>query len=254
MTTVPPPALRDRSYVAPTPEDAADRLARWLADIAELTIAQRGRFTVALSGGKSARYLYGVLAAEPFKNRIAWNRWHFFFGDERACAPDDAASNFNLARTELFEKVGVRMDQVYRMRGEAEDLDAAAAEYARILELVLGRPPALDCVLLGLGENGHTASLFPGTDALESQAWCTRGRADYAPFDRLTLTYPTLNCSHQIAFLVTGESKGPALRDTIAGLTPASHVRPAAGTLHWFLDQAAAGAIPREPAAEPASD
>ena len=132
------------------------------------------------------------------------------------------------------------------MEAERADLDAAAAEYSALLASSLpagaGGAPRLDCVLLGLGENGHTASLFPGTKALEVRdAWATRGLADYAPYDRMTLTFPTLNAAAGILFMATGENKREALRATAHGDVPASRVQPIDGSLLWLLDSAAAG-------------
>src|SRR5205807_6869094 len=144
------------------------------------------------------------------------------------------------AREALLDHVDIDPRNVHRMEAEQPNLDAAASEYSQLLERELARgdqrAPVLDCVLLGLGENGHTASLFPGTQALDvTAAWATRGRADYVPFDRITLTFPAINAANAVAFLVTGESKRTALAATAAGATPAARVRPANGGLTWFL-------------------
>ena len=133
------------------------------------------------------------------------------------------------------------------MSGERPDLDAAAIEYSALLAGSLpsgpGGAPRLDVILLGLGENGHTASLFPGTPALGvTDRWATRGLADYEPFDRITLTYPAINAAAAVAFMVTGAGKDEALLATARGDVPASRVRPTDGTLTWFLDAVAAGA------------
>jgi 6-phosphogluconolactonase len=135
------------------------------------------------------------------------------------------------------------------MEAERPDLDAAATEYSALLAATLppgpGGAPRLDCILLGLGTDGHTASLFPGTPALDVvDAWATRGRADYPPYDRITVTFPLINGGAAVAFLVSGESKRPALAGVAAGSVPAARVRPTHGELHWFLDHAAAGDPP----------
>jgi 6-phosphogluconolactonase len=131
------------------------------------------------------------------------------------------------------------------MEAERPDLDAAAAEYSQLLAATLppgpGGAPRLDVILLGLGENGHTASLFPGEPAIDVvDVWATRGRADYEPYDRITLTLPTINAAAAVAFMVTGASKREAFADVAAGTAPAALVAPRDGELHWFLDDAAA--------------
>jgi len=131
------------------------------------------------------------------------------------------------------------------MEAERPDLDAAAAAYSRLLEATLPSPhgaPRLDVILLGIGADGHTASLFPGTPALDvTGAWATRGLATYPPVDRVTVTFPLINAAAAVAFLVEGESKRAALAGVVAGTVPAARVRPAHGELHWFLDAVAAG-------------
>jgi 6-phosphogluconolactonase len=203
-------------------------------------------FDVALTGGESPKPLYGLLAAHATRDSFNWGAWRVWFGDERAVPPEDPASNYRLARDALLDQVPIALEAIHRMRGEL-DPDVAAAEYAAELEASLPRgpfgAPRLALVLLGLGENGHCASLFPGTPALEVRdRWATRGRADYAPFDRVTLTYPVLNAAAIVLFLVTGESKGQALRGVAAGTAPAAGVRPAEGRLVWLLDEPAAAA------------
>jgi 6-phosphogluconolactonase len=169
-----------------------------------------------------------------------------YFGDERACPPEDPESNYRLARESLLDRVPIQPSLVYRMEGEAPDLDAAASDYSSLLRSSRlpgpGGAPRLDCVLLGLGADGHTASLFPGTPALEvADSWCTRGVAPAAPVDRLTLTLPVLNAAAAVAFCVTGAGKAEALQRVATGEGPAARVTPAQGKLLWFLDQAAAG-------------
>jgi 6-phosphogluconolactonase len=140
--------------------------------------------------------------------------------------------------------VPVAPEHVHRIEADGPDLDAAAAAYSRLLETECGRPPRLDVVLLGLGPDGHTASLFAGTPALDVEdSWATRGRADVEPFDRITLTFPAINAAAHVAFLVTGNAKADALRGVVAGTVPAARVRPAHGDQTWFLDAAAAGTL-----------
>jgi 6-phosphogluconolactonase len=201
-------------------------------------------FSVALTGGTTPHFLYEALASSTFRDHIDWRRWHVYFGDERAVPPDDSRSNYRLVRDTLLAKVFVPEEQVHRMEADRPDLDAAAAEYSMLLAAQCGSPPRLDVVLLGLGTNGHTASLFPGTPALDVvDAWATRGLADVDPRDRITLTFPAINAAKEVAFLVTGAAKQEALRGVATGTVPAARVRPDPGELTWFLDAAAADGL-----------
>jgi 6-phosphogluconolactonase len=221
---------------------AAAMLSRESADVC----AAAGRFAVALAGGHTPAALFERLTVAPYREQIDWPVWAVYFGDERAVAPDDPASNFRMAKEKLLDHVPIDPQRVHRMPGDAPRLDVAADEYAVTLhgDLPEGphHAPRLDCILLGLGENGHTASLFPGTPALTvTDRWVTRGLADYKPYERLTLTYPTINAAALVVFLVAGESKAAALRETAAGTTPAAGVNPVDGRLVWLIDAAAAG-------------
>ncbi|MDQ2959842.1 MAG: 6-phosphogluconolactonase [Candidatus Dormibacteraeota bacterium] len=222
------------------PIGVAATVAGWLVD----RTRESDRFAIALAGGSTPRFLYEALATSAFRGDIDWGRWHVFFGDERAVGADNPASNYRLAHDTLLVKVGVPDARVHRMEAERPDLDAAGAEYSALLERERGAPPRLDVVLLGLGTNGHTASLFPGTPALDVvDAWATRGVADYEPVDRITMTAPAINAAAHVAFLVTGGGKAEALRGVAAGTVPAALVRPRDGDLTWFLDEAAAASV-----------
>jgi 6-phosphogluconolactonase len=244
-TTDPLSDLVGERMVSRTAQDVADTVANWIAAQARHAVDDHGSFSIALSGGSTPRLLNEMLAGREWRDRIDWSAWDVYFADERACPPDDPASNYALAETTLLSHVPVDPGRVHRMPAERDDLDAAAAEYsdllARSLPASAEGAPRLDLVLLGLGENGHTASLFPGTPALEvTDRWATRGLADYAPFDRITLTYPTINAAAAVGFMVTGAGKHEALAATARGEVPASRIRPADGMLVWFLDAAAA--------------
>jgi 6-phosphogluconolactonase len=237
--------LAGERVVSETAPEVADAVASWIAAHARRAYAEHGSFSIALSGGSTPRLLNGMLAGPEWLGRIDWTWWNVYFADERACPPDDPASNYQLAATTLLSRVPIDPSRVHRMPAERADLDAAALEYSELLATSLpsgsGGAPRLDMILLGLGENGHTASLFPGTPALEvTDRWATRGLADYEPFDRMTLTFPTLNAAAAVGFLVTGAAKHEALVATARGEVPASRVRPTGGTLAWFLDAAAA--------------
>ena len=191
---------------------------------------------VALAGGSTPRALYELLASEDYRERTDWHELEVFFGDERAVPPDDPESNYGMARDALLRHVPVLPEAVHRMEGESTPLEDAAERYALVL------PEHLDLVLLGMGADGHTASLFPGREALEE-----RGRrvvattaADGSP--RLSLTFPALESAHHVVFLVTGASKRAALDAIRRGDDlPAGRVRPAAGDVTWIVDRAAAG-------------
>lgn len=238
-------------HVAPTADDVAGEAASWLARRAEEARAEHGYFTVALAGGSTPRALYRRLAGEPYRDGLTWASWMVFYGDERAVPPDDERSNHHMATEALLHHVPIPPERVHRMEAERDDREAAAREYASLLADTLahgpGGAPRLHCVLLGLGENGHTASLFPGDPSLEAhRRWAVPSRADYEPYDRITLTFPVLNAAESVVFLVTGGSKGEALRGVVEGSVPAARVRPAAGLLMWFLDAAAAATVPAQ--------
>ncbi len=234
--------------VLPGATDLAEQAASWLARESEEARNQHGYFAVALAGGSTPQALYQRLAQPPYREAITWPSWMVFFGDERAVPPDDEQSNYRMAREALLDHVPIPPERVHRMPAELPDLDEAARQYSALLADTLAHgphgAPRLHCILLGLGENGHTASLFPGTPALEAQRrWVVPGLADYAPYERLTVTFPTINAAEAVLFLVGGEKKGPALRGVVEGSVPAARVRPADGELLWFLDQAAAAAM-----------
>jgi 6-phosphogluconolactonase len=242
--------LPGQIVVAGTPEAMAAEAADWLVGVSETVLeGGGGRFRVALSGGSTPRRLHQLLAGPPRRDRVAWHGWEVFFGDERAAPADDPASNYGMARSTLLDLVPIPPDQVHPMEGWDPDLAAAADRYGNILSQTcppsgVAGAPRLDCILLGLGENGHTASLFPGEPVLQvTDRWAAVGHADYAPRDRITLTFPVLNAAARVAFLVAGGVKGQALREVVAGIAPAARVRPVDGELRWFLDTAAAGAM-----------
>ncbi|MFI5285313.1 MAG: 6-phosphogluconolactonase [Candidatus Dormibacteria bacterium] len=237
--------LAGERVVSETSQEVAEAVATWVAAQSRRAHADHGNFSIALSGGTTPRLLNELLAGPEWRARIDWSWWNVYFADERACPPDDPRSNYFLAETTLLRHVPIDPNRVHRMPAERPDLDAAAAEYSGLLAASLpsgiGGAPRLDVILLGLGDNGHTASLFPGTRALDvADRWATRGLADYEPYDRITLTFPAINAAAAIGFMVTGASKHPALVATARGEVPASRVRPIDGTLAWFLDAAAA--------------
>src|SRR5215469_2042551 len=173
-------------------------------------IAVRGRFTVALSGGSTPRRLYQLLASEPFRTQVDWGRVEFFWGDERCVPPDHPDSNYRMAREAMLSHLPIPAEHIHRLEGERADRDAAARDYEAIIAGVFGvtaggEPPALDLNLLGMGTNGHTASLFPYTKALDETArWVVANFVPELNADRLTMTRPMLNRSREVLFVVAG--------------------------------------------------
>ncbi len=236
--------------VLPDPASLAERAVEQFRDDAAAAIGKRGRFTVALSGGSTPRALYALLASQPFSHEIDWARTHVFWSDERCVPPDHPDSNYRMAADTLLNHVPVPVDQIHRMRGELAAPQQAARDYADELRTVFGRvaPPCFDLLLLGLGEDGHTASLFPGVAVPEDDVTLTA--AVYVPtlnMWRLTLTLTVLNAAARVLFLVEGASKADALKVLIAGPRslhlPAQRVRPVNGSLVVLADQAAASAL-----------
>ena len=233
------------SNAAALAEQAASRF----VEAATKALADVGTFRVALSGGTTPQGLYARLAAEPFRSRVDWARIQVFWGDERCVPPDHPDSNYRLAHELLLSRVPVRPENVYRVRGEATDPDLTAAEYAGELQtafgLKRGELPRFDLILLGMGADGHTASLFPHSPALrEVTRLAVAVYVDAVKGYRITLTLPVLNSAAAILFLASGSNKAERLRAVLGGkpshAAPASMVRPERGTLHWVVDRAAA--------------
>lgn len=218
---------------------------------AEQAIEARGRFTIALSGGSTPKRLYHLLATKPYRDRVDWGRVEIFWGDERCVPPDHSDSNYRMAREAMLAHLPIPDDHIHRMEGERPDLDAAARDYQAIIARVFGveanaEPPAFDLVLLGMGPDGHTASLFPGTQALnERKAWVVANPVPQLHTTRLTLTLPILNRAREVLFLVAGADKAERWAEVLgpsydsAPHLPAQLIRPT-GTLKWFADFAAA--------------
>jgi len=213
---------------------------------AAAAIAARGRFTVALSGGSTPKALYERLASPACAPRIDWARVHVFWGDERCVPPDHPSSNFRMARQALLDHVPVPATQVHRLRGE-DDPPAAAAAYERELRAAFPEGAArFDVALMGMGDNGHTASLFPGLSAVrETARWVVAERVDEVGMWRLTLTPPALNAAATAMFLVTGHDKAAMLARVLDGPRdidrfPVQVIAPASGTVVWLIDDAAA--------------
>ena len=213
--------------------------------------AQRvGRFTVALSGGSTPKALYSLLASPEYKNRLDWSRIHLFWGDERSVPPDHSDSNYRMVNEALLSKIQIGPENIHRMAGEKEPAQAAREyedELTRFFQPTPGQAPAFDLILLGLGEDGHTASLFPGTAALdEKEHLVATVYVERLKAHRLTFTFPVINAAAQVSFLVAGESKSAIIeallgRDANPTQYPAGKVIPTSGKLTWFITQDARG-------------
>jgi 6-phosphogluconolactonase len=230
-----------------TPEELAEASARDFATMTQEAMDERGRFAVALAGGSTPKATYEVLARD-YANELDWSRVHVFFGDERTVPPDDEDSNYRMAYETLLSHVPV--GSVHRMRGELSP-DEAAASYEEELRAFFGQVdvPRFDLILCGLGEDGHTLSLFPETAALDvNDRWVVANPVLKLGTTRLTLTVPVVNASRAVTFVVAGESKAEALKEVLEGdadprAYPAKLVRPESGDLTWMVDRAAARSL-----------
>lgn len=229
-------------------EELALKGARHFARLADQYVLGSGRFAVALAGGSTPKAMYSLLAEEPFRNTIPWESIYFFWGDERAVPPDHKDSNYRMAWQALLSKVPVEKSRIFRMQGENPDHEEAAKDYSRQLELVLGSSsePCLDLVLLGMGNDGHTASLFPNSPALHANdQFVAANFVDKFQAYRITLTAKAINLARNVTFLVSGEDKAPALHQVLEGslqpeVLPSQLIRPRDGGLLWMVDKAAA--------------
>jgi|SRR5450759_2018697 6-phosphogluconolactonase len=230
----------------------ARAVAEHVVGCADRGIVQRGAFRLALSGGATPKLFFETLAAAPYAHSVEWARVEIFLVDERLVPSEDPASNWRVLSEALLSRLPCRPAAAHRWRTEIP-LEAALEDYRTILKRlprVGENPPALDLIVLGLGGDGHTASLFPGTAALEEEtAWVAAGRAPEPPQDRLTMTLPLLNAAREAAFLVAGETKAAIVRRILSsegGELPASRVHPA-GELLWFLDPGSAAELTSSP-------
>lgn len=221
--------------------DVVWQVATYFVKQAQAAIAARGAFHVALSGGGTPAPMYALLAFDEWRVRLDWTKVHVYFSDERCVPPDSNQSNYRLAYDALLRPCGVPEGNIYRIRGEI-DPQQAAAEYDALL-----RDRALDLIWLGMGEDGHTASLFPGGAAVRELS--RRVVAEYIEkvgMWRVTFTPALINAGRAVAFMVSGAGKAAALKAVLHGerqpeVYPAQVVQPTAGELVWFVDQAAAG-------------
>ena len=223
----------------------------FLVTQASNAINRTGRFTISLSGGSTPKALYRLLSSE-FGDRIEWSQVYFFFGDERYVPVDSNDSNFRMVNEALLQPLRIPVSNIYRWKTELDSPEAAATDYETrmvdFFELSPGQLPRFDMMLLGLGEDGHTASLFPDSAALEvMDRLAVANWVEKLETYRLTMTFPVINNSAIIAFLVAGESKASVLAEiennASRAVYPAQRVTPANGELYWFIDEAAASKL-----------
>ena len=238
-------ARQSRIDVSADFETLAQRVAQWITDLA---CATPGRFAIALSGGSTPKRLYQLLAAAPLRDQVPWDRMHLFWGDDRFVPWDDPNSNYGMARDAMIAHVPIPAENVHGIRFEGSMTDAARV-YERELQSYYGGDrldpvrPLFDIVLLGMGPDGHTASLFPGKPALEEhKRWVTEvpepGLNPHVP--RITLTFPALHSSRSTAFVAAGADKTAMMKRVLAGerALPSARIAPV-GELVWFIDRAA---------------
>jgi 6-phosphogluconolactonase len=235
-----------RIEIFPSAEVLAEKAAGYVAQTIARSLQKQARFSFVLSGGSTPKRLYEILATE-YHDKIPWDKLLIFFGDERCVAPDDAQSNYKMAYDALLSKVPILAENIFRLKGEIEP-EKAAAEYEATIKSVLGEQPDFDLALLGLGADGHTASLFPGSGALnETEKLVAAARVERLGASRLTLTLPVFNLySASILFMVAGAGKAEAVRKIFtetAESLPAQLVSPNDGNVTWFLDQDAASLL-----------
>ena len=239
-----------------------DAAAALFAQAAVESVRAAGAFTVALAGGSTPKRLYSRLAADPvLRTQVPWDKVHFFWGDERHVPPDHPESNFRAAHEAMLSRLPVDWARVCRMKGEYPDACTAADEYEEnlraVFQLERGQLPRLDLVLLGLGPDGHTASLFPGTLALvERRRLCVSNWVGKLSEDRITLTVPVFNNASFVLFLVQGAEKARALKAVLdkrfePEQLPANLIQPRSGRVLWLVDRAAANLLATAAARDP---
>ncbi len=235
-----------------TPQDLFQAAAEEVLRIATDAVAKRGRFTMALSGGSTPKNLYTLIAANA-SAALPWAQMFFFWGDERHVPPDDPDSNYRMAKEALLSKVPIPPGNIFPILAENQDAVAAADAYEQTVRKFFALPPGefprFDLILLGMGPDGHTASLFPETAALQEESRLVVANwVEKLKTSRITLTLPVLNAARCVAFLVSGADKAAVLHEVLEGSAPAEKypsklVQPTNGKLIWFLDRAAASQL-----------
>jgi 6-phosphogluconolactonase len=245
--------------IYPDADALARAAARDLLRLARESVAERGIFTLALAGGSTPRKLYSLLAADPAFADFPWDRTHLFFGDERHVPPSHIDSNYLMVSGTLLDSGRVPATNVHRIRAELPDANAAAIDYDVEMhtfftpEMRLGAFPRFDVILLGMGPDGHTASLFPGSKGLEEkERWVVANWVEKFKSARITFTFPVLNAARAVLLLIAGPDKAPMIREVLethrdTPTYPVQRVQPVDGAKVWLLDHAAAAALTAKP-------
>lgn len=242
--------------IFPNVEELNNFAAEKFVEIATEAIEKRGRLTIALAGGSTPKSFYKLLSSDKFKAKIDWSKIFFFFGDERNVLPTEAESNFRMAHENLFEALKIKDENIFRWQTEQRNAEQIARNYEKQLRSFFeanDNPPAtaggsdrFDLILLGMGADGHTASLFPDTEALhETKKVAAANYVEKLNDWRFTLTFPVINNARNVIFLVAGEEKAETLKAVLEGdfepeKFPAQSVRPSSGELFWLVDEKAA--------------
>lgn len=235
--------MKAEQKVLPDAQSLIEAATEQFVALARTAIAKRGVFYVALAGGSTPKGLYKKLATLPYRDQVDWSRVHLFFGDERCVLPTHDDSNFKMANEAMIEHISIPQKNVHRVPTEEGVAPDVAIRYGRKMQEVLGDAP-LDLVLLGLGPDGHIASLFPETPALEvTESKVTSLYVEKFESWRVTMTYPTINAARQVIVFIAGEAKAAIVKDitsdVVEGL-PVQRLAPQ-GDYFWFMDAAAAG-------------
>ncbi|GAC1656500.1 MAG: 6-phosphogluconolactonase [Vulcanimicrobiaceae bacterium] len=230
------------------PAELAAALAQVFVDCAEFALTQRGGFYVALAGGTTPKAAYNLLAGEPYATDVGWSDVFVYFSDERCVPPDDEQSNYLMAKDALLDRIKIPAHNVHRMHGE-DDPRRAAQDYSQILKDDLGENPRFDLILLGMGPDGHTASLFPGSNAQTvGAALVAAPYVEKVKAHRLTLTPRVINNARRVVIATEGSGKAPVLASVLRGpidvnTFPVQIVRPVDGVLTWMVDRSAASQL-----------
>lgn len=239
--------------VLPTAGDLFHAAAEEFVAIGRNTIGAQGRFTVALSGGSTPKSLYSLLAQQHAN--FTWNRTFLFFGDERHVPPDDPESNYRMVNESLLSKIQMPPENVFRVKAENPDAAAAALDYEKQMRQFFAVPsgefPRFDLILLGMGPDGHTASLFPGSEALKEQSrWVIANWVEKFKTQRITFSFPVLNAASEVMFMASGPDKADMVKQVLEDKNtppyPSQQVLPKDGKLVWKLDEGAASKLERQ--------
>lgn len=236
-------------HIAKDTTELSQDLASHIGKLITEVLSKQDRFTFVLSGGSTPKALYALLAASPYLESIPWEKVHFFWGDERAVPFEDERNNARMCSLELLNKVNVPAANIHIMRTDISPVESAA-EYEKILKSYFGDSEiTFDFVLLGMGDDGHTLSLFPGTEVIhEQKLWATSFFLPAQDMYRITLTAPVVNAARYVAFMATGAGKAETLVQVLEGeinlnAYPSQIIQPVNGELHWFVDEAAAALL-----------